>query len=351
MKKNLFFIIIICSLFFTNCKEEKNIPQGAFANGLFIVNEGTFNAGNASISHYNSNTDSLTANIFSSVNSRPLGDVAQSIFVHNDYAYIVVNNSNKIEVVNARTFEEVATIIGLELPRYFYPINDTKAYVTQWGSDGVSGSVQIIDLETFTISGSIQTMGGGPEKIMALNDKIYIGHSGGFGVDEIISIIDPTTDTVINEISVGFNPSDLITDGEGNIWVLCQGYTDWVTYETFNGKLVKLDATNHNVLLDLELSSNYPKDLYISADQNDLYFLFQGAIVQQNINENVLNLNTISNETYFYSLYYSAFENQLYAGDAKDYASEGEVFIYDNSGTLLKKINSGIIPRSFVLQY
>eukprot|EP01034_Spumella_vulgaris_P009002 gene9002-11428_t len=42
--------------------------------------------------------DSLKTDIFQSVNGAPLGDILQSMTYINDRAYIVVNNSGKIEI-------------------------------------------------------------------------------------------------------------------------------------------------------------------------------------------------------------------------------------------------------------
>mgnify|MGYP006197631115 CR=1 FL=1 len=64
---------------------------------VLIVNEGTFNWNNASISLYQPGNKTVTQNTFSQANNNiPLGDIAQSITSINNKAYIVINNSNKI---------------------------------------------------------------------------------------------------------------------------------------------------------------------------------------------------------------------------------------------------------------
>ena len=73
-------------------------PGGSttYSEGFFIVNEGNFNWGNASVTYVDISTGTAHQHIFQQANSRPLGDVAQSMKVLNNRGYIVVNNSNRI---------------------------------------------------------------------------------------------------------------------------------------------------------------------------------------------------------------------------------------------------------------
>ena len=93
------------------------------------------------------------------VNSFALGDVVQSMNIIGANAYILVNGSSKIEVASVDSMYSVATIDAVS-PRYIAKVTDNKAYVTDWGINGV----QVIDLLTNTISSTI-ACGTGPEGI------------------------------------------------------------------------------------------------------------------------------------------------------------------------------------------
>src|SRR5512142_3246030 len=102
-------------LFFAGCEKDNNSTvQGKFSKGIFVVNEGNFTHGNASISFYDRDSMKVTNDLFSKVNSRPLGDVSQSMAEHNGKYYIVVNNSSKVEIVDKNDFTSTGTITGLE---------------------------------------------------------------------------------------------------------------------------------------------------------------------------------------------------------------------------------------------
>ena len=175
MKKNLrnigMFALAITVL--ASCKKDQLIDDGGvpvagnYENGYFVTNEGNFGTGNGSISFVNDD-GVVENNVFSSVNSFALGDVVQSMTIINDNAYILVNGSSKIEVASVDSMFSVATI-DVVSPRYMAKVSDSKAYVTDWGINGV----QVIDLLTNTISSTIPC-GAGPEGITVANGFAYV---------------------------------------------------------------------------------------------------------------------------------------------------------------------------------
>ena len=74
----------------------ENIGDGT----AYVLNEGSWGSNNASLSRVNLATGAIENAVFSTVNGRGLGDVAQDVVVYNGKAYIAVSFSNTIEVVS-----------------------------------------------------------------------------------------------------------------------------------------------------------------------------------------------------------------------------------------------------------
>ena len=116
------------------------------AKGVYILNEGLFGRGNASMSYYDLESFRVYNNVFSTVNNKSLGDVGNSIVIRGNLGYIVVNNSHKIEVIDINTNVNVGTIfVGAgRSPRQLAFLDDNRALVTNL----YDASVLLIDLKT-----------------------------------------------------------------------------------------------------------------------------------------------------------------------------------------------------------
>src|SRR5688572_27698030 len=115
--KSLHYFLFLTLTLFVACDDEEKV-KGEFDNKVFVINEGNYLDADGTVSAIDPRSGVVVHDIFGSVNEgRALGDVVQAMTIHEDKAYIVVNNSNKIEVVNANTFESISVIDDLSLPR------------------------------------------------------------------------------------------------------------------------------------------------------------------------------------------------------------------------------------------
>ena len=68
----------------------------ASGTGVYVLNEGLFGAGNASLWYFDAATGDIAESVFAAANSRPLGDTANDIALHEGKLWVVVNNSQTI---------------------------------------------------------------------------------------------------------------------------------------------------------------------------------------------------------------------------------------------------------------
>ncbi|MBN2521425.1 MAG: hypothetical protein JXB17_13005 [Bacteroidales bacterium] len=352
-RKKFFMLCIVVSLLIVTCeKDGENENNTGYSKGVLITNEGAYGNNNGSISYFSKDSSKIINNLFCSINKRMLGDVVQSVGIANNKAFIVVNNSQKIEVVNLETFESIGTIFGVSYPRYFLKTDDTKAYLT---NGNMQGTIYIINLMELKIKDSIN-VGYGPERLIESNGFIYIANSGGWGIDSTISVIDPENDEVIENIIVGDCPVDLIKDKNNDIWVLCKGKViyDFVTYEVIEeteSKLVRISGNDHSVKDEITIGTigDYfnPTQLSVNRSEEIIYFAESDGIYFYDINSSELSDSPVILNS-FYGFGIDSEDDIIYGLEAASFASSGYLFRYKLNGELIDSFKTGIGPNNVI---
>lgn len=359
--KKIMLILFVCASIIS-CKKEDNqnntIGTYAESGSAIVVNEGNYGSNNGSVSFVDRNglvTNYIYENANSGIN---LGDVIQSYTRVGNKGIICVNNSFKIEIVDARTFKHLATIVdttatqNTSYVRYALGIDDNKAYVT---NGNFAGEVEVINLSTNTITKSIN-VGKGPEQLVMVDNNVYVCNSGGFDVDSTVSIINTTTDVVTSTINVGDIPQKIVRDAQNNVWVLCAGQSDYSNYPIINklspSKLVRINTTTNTVDRSFTLinagSPSYVVQLAIGNNGRTLYYSVSDRIYALDITSGSLPITALISGRNFYGLAASPFSNQIWALQAPNFTSSGYVFRYASSGSLIDSLKVGIGPNGAV---
>lgn len=348
----LILTAIAGSLLFVSCSDDdsQDKPSGAYDNGILILNEGNYGKGNASVSFLSDAADSeVENNIFSAVNNGVLlGDTGQDMGLEGDLAYIVLNVSNKIEVVNRYTFTKVATIsTGLINPRYI-AFSNGKAYVTCWGDATVATDdyVAVINLALNTVGTTIP-VAEGPERIVEENGKLYVAHKGGYNFGNTVSVIEASGNSVIKSITVGDSPNSLEVEN-GNLYVLSSGLPSWAGTET-TGQLDVISLNNNTVTKTIDFAGiAHPSNLVI--EDNKIFYTVDNGIFTSPVSSPTLPsaplFTTAAQDVY--GIYGFAVEDgHIYIGDAGDYTNPGKLLIYSTAGTLVDSFTVGLLPSGF----
>lgn len=343
MKVRQFFLYFLAvNLLFTACGEKEDCcanPPNSFKTGIYVVNEGPF-GGTGTISWYNPETGEVQDSLYEKANNgAELGQFVQSLTFHDGKGYIVVNGANRVVVVNAETFVYLDTIGGLALPRYFLPIDNQTALVSQWGFDGLTGSVAKVNLTTQQVVKTIPT-GKGPDKMLRNGNQVWVANSGGYGVDASITEISLSNDQAQTQaIPSGKNPSTLALYSQ-KLYYLCKGYF------LDNNPVGWLDFIG-NTTPGLEVPA-YSDDLVVDSDDGNFYFIGGGQVYWSNA-VNFQNSLSVLFAQPAYGLGFDADLNLLYCADAKDFSSPGEVVIYRTDGTRVGSFRAGIAPGEVLI--
>ncbi len=353
--KQLILATATGAFLFIGCNSDDGspaIPQNVvnpltYENGILVLNQGNFGAGNASVSFISEDLTKVQNGIFGTVNEvDALGDTAQSIAFNGDIAYIVMNGSQKIEVVDRYTFESIATIGGLDQtdllnPRYM-AIANGKGYVTNWGegTDPEDDFVAVINLKNNTVETKIP-VSEGPERLLVKDHFLYVALLGGFNFNHSVAVVDATSNTVTDTITVGQGPNSLQLDADDNLWVMSGGKPAYTNAETA-GELNKIDTATHTVTETFTFApTEHPGGLCYENDI--LYYSIAGSIFKMDVSDTAIPLQAEFTGTNFYDMI--VHEGKLYGTDAKDFASSGSLEIYDLSdNSLMDSKKVGINP-------
>ncbi len=306
---------------------------------VIVINEGTFNFGNASVSGYNTFSGVTGSRLFQTKNGRPLGDVAQSMYVQGDTGWIVVNNSGKIEVVLLPDFESIGTVSGLVSPRYFLPIGKGRALVTDLYADKVS----IVDMAEMEVIGELP-LAGWTEHLLTVGEHIYIENRTANKI-QVFDRIDPGK--IVKEFAFDRPLTGLA------------GFDNWV-YVLTDDAAYQIDAIELKMkLVMVKLTSLKPFRLAVSNLSGKLYFLGKEGVYEidpyvplDTINEDPIPEKIIDSEgVNYYGFAIDPLSGAFYLADAKDYVQQGSVAVFDRTGKPETTFEAGIIPQHIVFLY
>ena len=348
-------LLLTLSFFTLSCSDDDTMgpdtpPPGR--DGYFIVNEGAFRGSNTSLSYYDRTRDTVLNNVFETANGRPLGDQAQSMTVIGDRGFVVVQNSGKIEVINRDDFTSIATISDdIISPRYLIGVDDTKAYVSDWGADGVTGTVKVIDLNTYQVVETIP-VGQGANQMVLVDNRVYVANYGGYGLDSTVMILDTQADAVVDTVVVGYNPSSLVVDANNAIWVAGDGlisynddYTAIIEEASTPGFLAVLENDQVSRTLEASAINAGPGSLRANAAGGALYFHYLGGVYTLDLAATALPSDPLVNQS-FLGIGIDPVSGEILVGD-RNYSSEGQFYRYSPTGQLIKSYAVGVAPNGF----
>jgi YVTN family beta-propeller protein len=339
MKWRILAVAMVVSLM--ACKKEEEVQETPVIEGskIYVGNEGNFGASNADVSYIDEN-GTIHNEVFYAVNGVPLGDVLQSLTIDGNKAFAVMNNSNTIVVFNPDTYAPIQVIDDVEYPRYVHHYSTSKAYVTA-GSG--AGSVYALDKSTYALSSAI-AVGTGPEGMTSSNDQLYVCNSGGWGVDQTVSVIDTDTDVVTATITVSDVPVDAVTDANGDVWVLCKGQTlyddSWNVIGHTDARLYHIDEMTNTVIDFISVGSNgdHPASLAISSNKQTLY-VANGDLYSMPITGSDMQVFVSGS---FYTVDVSQRTGDIWATGISDFVNPTMVYHFTTSGTLVADYTAGI---------
>lgn len=357
--KRLFsiFVLFATLLLMGGCDSSNDTPTGdetpvPYDEGVFVLCEGSYGAGNASLWFYDPDTKEVKADVFGAANQAKLGDVGQSMLLHNNTLFVVVNNSGVVYAIDASTGVVSGMIENLLSPRFVaIAPSGTKGYISQM----YTNEIVVFDPRTMEVTGKVTLEGvADSEQMVVWGDRLFVaawsnGHK--------IVVIDTTTDTQIESFEVGVQPYSMVLDKNDNIWVVCDGGNEWsslpegVTMEEPSLWRISAETYEATKLHTFAAGSYFRSRLAIDGEGDTLYFIHDAVWAVDVTSGEFPSEPLLSVEGYGqYGLDVDPHTGDLYIADAKDYVSNGAVLRYNNKGELLDEFEVGLLPSKFVFK-
>lgn len=373
MKKAYLFIVFFLLLTVHSCREDYDYvnfgantsgvqePEDIDIKGVYVLNEGNMGSNKASIDFFDYTTGTYTENYYNAQNPtvvNSLGDVGNDIKVYRNQLYAVINLSNYVEVMDAKTAKHIGEI-PVKNCRY---INFHKdyAYVTSYGAAiGASqaGSVVKVNVNTLQIEGTVY-VGKQPDELEVVGDKLYVANSGGYSspdYDNTVSVIDLNTFTEIKKIPVAINLSKIKKDDTGKLWVTSRGNFGSIPPKTYvlNPQTDQVIKEFNIPVSDFSIVENrlyYISYEWTSGGASSRYGIINTDALAQ-ISSDFITDGTQNNIVIPYGIAVNPVNSDIFITDAKDYVSSGELFCYNKFGKLKWKAKTGDIPGHLTFLY
>ena len=341
-------------------EEQKGEAQQTSVAAFYLLNEGNMGSNKATLDYYDYASAVYRRNIYAEANPnvpKELGDVGNDLQVYGSRLYAVINCSNKVEVLDARTCKRIGQI---DIPNCRYiRFHDRYAYVTSY-----AGPVEIKpDYEQIGYVAKIDTatlqevarclVGYQPDELCIVGNRMYVANSGGYRVpnyEKELSVIDLTTFTEVKRIPVGINLHRVRADRHGQLWVTARG-----DYYDNPSRLYCIDLATETVsdslnvaVSDLDIVGD---SLYLLATEwsyIDMQDVIRYGIVDvknhQLVSHSFITDGTEKSIQKPYGLRVNPVTGDIYVTDAKNYVTPGTLYAFSKAGVLLWSVRTGDIP-------
>lgn len=332
-KKVLTLLTLASTLTFNiSCNNDDDIvaPKGQYENGYLVANEGNFGTPNASISYISKDLSKVENNIYSTNNSNEnLGDVLQHIGFRGDNAYLVLNNTNKIVIVDRYTMKKKAEInTNIKNPRYV-AFAGNYVYVT----NDAYGGAKYVSIYNFGDNSFVKKIDftDAAQRVVEAGGNIFVQNAS-YGTGNKISYIkDNNLQSTITVPNGQINK--IISDGS-QVHVVSADTTDSYIYQISNtGSITKtITLTGITKATNLEL---YGGSYYFSSG-NKIY-----AMPTTSNTVPTSPIITVTSNSYSTLYGFNVIDGKIFTSDANGFTQDSKVTVYATNGTKLADLTTG----------
>jgi hypothetical protein len=335
--KKIFSLAFASALLFTtSCSSDSSyeveVPKGKYEDGILIANEGNFGTPNADVTFASMDLSSVVQQIYKTNNNNEnLGDVLQHVGFYSNYAFLVLNNSNKVKVVNRTDFKKVAEITEqLNQPRYItfsngkiLITNDTK-YVNVYDANNLA----FVKRLNLTVTS---------ERIVSAGSNVFVQNSA-WGSGNKITYINGSDATVNSQITLPNGQIQKIISDGTFVYAITSDFSLADSY------IYQLNSTGG--IVKTTTLTGIAKANNLCIDNGKFYFTSGMKIYGMGMTSSTIPTTPIVTavESAPYSgLYgFEVMGGRIFTSDAQGFTADSKITVYDAAnGNTIKVISAG----------
>lgn len=328
-------LVLLFNISCSSDYDETLTTQTGYENGYFITNEGNFGVPNADVTFVTKDLNFGQNNIYKNNNANEnLGDVLQTITINGDKAYLLLNGSNKIQIVNRSTFKKTGEITDqLNNPRYMAVANG-NIYVSNDQYNGPK-TVNVYKLSDNSFVKKINFTDT-VERIVVAGGNIFVQNASYSFGNKITKINTTTNEIEGTPTSLPNGNINRTIAYNNNVYAIAEGTADSYIYEISPAGAITKTTTLTGIANGTNLQIENGK--YFFSSTNKIYSMDMTATAVP-----ALPIITAVDGGLYFTLYgFTVIDGKIFTSDVKNFTEASEMSVYTSSGAFIKKFTTGI---------
>jgi len=333
MNTSLTMFMLFLVTLLAACRNPESVLQiqtPADHSGMFIVNEGGF-AGGGSLSFYDAQHDTLYNNI-AGINEHWI--FPNDMKIAGSKGYVAVEGLDRIDLIDLATYQVSGSItLPTSSGPEFLSANDSLLC-----SANANGTVSVIRLSDDSVTWTSPSVVGFPGGIILLGSRIAVMDAGLYPrAGQFIKILDPIAKTVVDSLSTGGSPGPVAAVNEKIYVVLTSG-----------SAILQINLLTRTVEDSMGLPGYYSD---LTTDGQSLFALTSDSVAKISVAPlRLVNSSFVKRTTgiYFYSLGADPGTGDLYVSNIMTSIGAGELELYNSTGRSQRTpAATGTFPGAF----
>jgi hypothetical protein len=331
----LFAVVLLFNI--SSCSSDSaefEMSPITYQNGYFISNEGTLNSQGAKVTFLTRDLSLKQDDVYGYNNNKDiLGDVLQTIGLNGNKAYLVINNSNKIVVVDRYTFKRLAVISDqIDNPRGITFTNDF-IYVSNTNFIAHTQSVTKYKTSDYSFVSKINMTEVSDKAVEAGGNVFVQNASSGYG--NKITYINTSNDTK-TEIAIPNGQIGNTISYKSNVYTISSTAAESYIY--------KISSTG--TLTPVITLTGIPNATNLQIDNDKIYFSSANKVYTTSLATPTVPaspLLTAADGGPYLTLYgFNVIDGRIFASDVKKFTENSEMVVYSaTTGSKIMSVTTG----------